>query len=385
MKKVTIDKHEDIRSIDESDEMREMFSKLIKASGEMASVSKELQKKPVKSLDIIDYDYLGLDKSKYDSKEEKDLNVHKSMYALLKYINEHPTPWVYDYYLESIDRDALDWLIEKEYIDKVMPEEFPQLLKDYTVEELIRESESSHDPGTTKEDMIKYFMDWCDWSWIVSEKGLEYLNAHPFLDFFANNLLDFNIYEFKLFVDKYKNDLSLEEISDNLALEEVDDKGALEEMDDKLALEEIGDKYINAKLEKALSNHELDLYLNYVDYYFNLYLSKKDYENALVYLIQRIIYEVNIWHLKEYHVAFDEAFSIKTDYLLFKITKLNLDFDLESIYDEAYNSLKIDEIKFKYDENYDIVKMLMAGVNIYDISSDLLDEAKAQGKFKSFF
>ena len=349
--------HDEIRNIfDSEDEMREAFSKLTDSIGEMALISKELQKEPVNSLNIIDYDYLELDKDKYDSKEHDMLNIEKSIYCLVKYTNEHPTPWKYDYYLNDIDDNAFGWIIEKGYVTKVMPDKYYELFKDYTVEELKRESESYHDPETTKEDMIEHFIEWSDYSWIVSEKGLEYLESNPFLEFFTNNLMGFNIYEFKLFSDKNCNEMTIEEI---------------------------GDKYINAKLKKALSNDELDIYLYYADYYFNLNLSKKEYETALIYLIQRIIYEINIWHLKEYHFALDEALSIRTDYLLFKITKLGLDFDLKTLYDEAYNSLKIEKIKFKYDENFVNVERMINGESVYDISDELLDKAKEQGRLKS--
>lgn len=355
-----MEKHfEEIRSIfDSEDEMKAAFSKILETTGELALISHELQDDSLESLENIDFEYLELDRNQYDSKKDEELNIEKSMYALVKYANEHPTPWMYDYYLKSIDRKSFDWIIEKEYITKVMPDKFPELFKDCTAEELIRESESYHDPSTTKEDMINYFMDLCDYSWVVSEKGMNYLKAHPFLDFFTNNLIEFNIYEFKLYSDKYK---------------------------DELTLEEIGDKYINAKFKKALDINELNLYLNYVDYYFSLNLAKNDYETAFIYLIQRIIYEINIWHLKEYHFAFDEALSIRTDYLLFKIIKLNLDFDLEKLYDEAYYSLKIDKIKFNYLENYDNLKRLMTGEDVFDISGDLLDQAKEQGMFKSLY
>lgn len=348
---------DEMRNIfDSDDEFKDAFSKIIEATNEMALISKELRNEPPEYLNIIDYDYLNLDRSKYDSEEEKDLNIEKSMYALVKYTNEHPTPWNAEYHLKSVDGNTFDLVIEKEYLKKVMPDEFPVLFKDCTVEELIRESELYHDPDTTKEDMINYFMEWCDWSYVVSEKGFEYLKSSPFLNFFTNNLIDFNIYEFKLYADKYGNELTIEEI---------------------------GDKYVNAKLKKALSNNERDLYLNYVDYYFNLNLSKNDYEAASLYLIERIIYEINRWHLKEYHVSFDEPFSLTTDYLLFKIAKLNPDLDLEKLYNEAYNSLKIEEIKFNYAENYEIVKSLMNGESIFDIGGDMLEKAKEQGKFKS--
>ena len=334
--------------------MKNSFLKLLKTTNEMAFTADELQKDSGKSDDKIDYKNLGLDKKKYNFKVNAELNREKSMYALVKYTNEHPTPWMYDYYLESIDDDAFNWIIEKGYITKVMPDKFPDIFKDCTVEELKRESESSHDLNTTKEDMIEYFQDWCDYSWIVSEKGHEYLKSHPFLEFFTNNLIDFNIYEFKLFCDKF----------------------------DELSLEEAGDKYVNAKLEHGVG---AGLYLKYIDYYYNLNLSLNDIETACIYLIQRIIYELNIWHLKEFHVAFDEPLSIMTDYLIFKIIKQNPDFDLEKLYEEAYNSLKFDELKFNYSENYEIVQRLINGESIYDIGEDLLDQAKEDGLVKSFF
>ena len=352
------DQLDEIRNMfDSEDEMKDAFKSIIEATSELAFASRELHKEPVRSLNIIDYGCLELNRKNYNKKEEKELNREKSMYALVKYTNEHPTPWMFDYYLESIDYKAFDWIIEKEYITEVKPDEFPELFKDCTVAELIRESESYHDPDTTKEDMIKFFQEFCECSWIVSEKGLKYLKDNPFLDFFTNNLLEFNIYEFKLFADKFK---------------------------DTLTLEEIGDRYVNAKLNQGLSNNEFDLYLNYVDYYFNLNLSKKEYDAALKFLIQRILYELNTWHLKEYHVAFDEAFTNMTDYLIFKIKKLNIDFDLKGIYDDAFSSLKIEKLKFKYDENYNNVKRLMNGADIFDISGELLDKSQEEGKFKHF-
>lgn len=358
-KNSTEDDFDKTRSFSDSENwLGKALSKIAKATAGLAYVSKKLNKKSPESLNMIDYDYLGLDRDKYNSKNDKDLNIEKSMYALVKYANEHPTIWMFDYYLKSIDDKAFDLIIKKKYITKVMPDKFDELFKDYSVEELMRESEIWHDPDTTKNDMIKYFKKSSDFSWIVSEKGFDYLKSHPFLDFFTNNLMNFNIYEFKLFTDKYQNELTLEQI---------------------------GDKYINAKLTKALSNQELDLYLDYVDYYYNLNLSKKDYETALIYLIQRIVYENNIWHLKEEHFPFDEVFSLRTDYLIFKIIKLGYDFDLKKIFEEAYNSLKVEEVKFAYSENYEIVRRLMNGENIYDISGEMLDWAKEQGLFKSFY
>ena len=342
----SLDEMKEIFGSDE--EMKGAFSKLIKAASDLAEISRALKKEPVKSLGIIDYNLLEIDRGNYDAEEEKKLNIEKSDYAVVKYTNEHPTPWMFDYHLESVDGKAFDCIIEKGYITKVMPDKFPELFESYTVEELIRESESYHDPNTPKEELIKDFQEEAYYSWIVSEKGLNYLEKYPFLDFFTNNLLEFNIYEFKLFADKF---------------------------DGVLDFDEIGDKYINAKLTKALSDNELDMYLYYVDYYFNLYYSKNEYDAALKYLIQRIIYELNTWHLKERHVPFDEPLSIRTDYLLFKITKLNIDFDLESIYDNAYNSLKIDDLKFKYDENYSHMERLMADEDIYDIGDELLEKA----------
>lgn len=348
---------DELRSIfDSEDEMDEVFLKLIETTAELVLISRERKKEFSESLNIIDYDYLQLNQDKYDFKEDIKFNIEKSTYALVKYTNEHPTPWKYDYCLKSVDDDAFELIAEKGYITKVMPDKFPELFSECTVEELIRESESYHSPDTTKDDMIAYFTESCDCSWTVSDKGLKYLNSHPFLDFFTNNLPDFNIYEFKLYADKYN----------------------------ELSLEEIGDKYINSKLTKALCDGEFDVYLNYADYYFNLNLSKGEYETALIYLIQRIIYEINMWHLKEYHFAFDEALSIRTDYLIFKIVKLGIDFDLDKLYDDAYNSL-IDKIKFNYGENYGHLKRLMDGVSIFDINDELLSQAKEQGLFKSLF
>ena len=122
-----------------------------------------------------------------------------------------------------------------------------------------------------------------------------------------------------------------------------------------------------------------------INYYHTLYLKNGDYYNALVYLIQRIIYLTNSWLLEDYHVAFDEVYDLETFYLLFNFTKLNLDLDFENAYKNAFNEFKIPELRINYNRLHDIsYRLLINGEDQYEISGDLLEESKKEGKFKSF-
>ena len=74
-----------------------------------------------------------------------------------------------------------------------MPDEFPKYFDEYSKDELIMQSQSFIDPKTSKEEVIKMLMDEADYSWVVSEKGFEYLESHPHYVFFykASNQIQF--------------------------------------------------------------------------------------------------------------------------------------------------------------------------------------------------
>ena len=271
-----------------------------------------------------------------------------STYACVKYTLENPTPWnLIDLNDYIDDNNGFNNAIDNGYIVKIMPDEFKEHFEKYSTEELIRQSQISIDEDTSKEEVIEILMDEGDYSWIVSDKGLNYLKSNEFLEFYTNNLIAYDVYEFKLFCREH----------------------------DDLTFEEIGDEYVNIKLKKGLKK-DYDEYLKYLNYYFNLNFQKADYDNACVFLAQRIIYEINNWNSRKFIGFLDEALSIETDNLLFKFRKLDLKLDLKGIYDKAFEEFKIQKYKTDKDENYGFFTRLIDGESIYEINYEL---AKLRG------
>lgn len=307
----------------------------------------------------IDYGLLDIDKSLNNKNDEKAFKEDIATYMTVKYTDENPTTWNIDHsYNDYIDPMGINNAIDEGYVEKIMPEDFAERFEKFSKEELIRESLYAIDPDTPKEKVIEQLTDEGDYSWIVSERGHEYLEAHPMYDFFATYIKWFNFYEFKLFYDK------------NL---------------DKLGLEEIGNEYITRKLEKAFSKNEYDTYLIYMDYHFTLNMKRQDYASALAFLAQRIIYEINTWYLYDYHAPFDEALSLQTDELLFQFKKLNLDLDAGEIYKRAFDDFMIPQLKSDYNRNMIYFKRLLGDENIFDISGEMIENEQKKGNVKSPF
>ena len=301
-------------------------------------------------MEKFDFNLLGISKSSYNKKEDESLKNEKNVCEIIRYANEKPTLWNLDHIYKTGD-DDLNRAIERGYLSKILSDEFPTHFEKFTKEELILQSQSSIDNSISKEDVIELLMGEGEYTWIITQKGLEYLNSHPLYVFFTQHLLKFNLYEFILF----------------------------KEVNEDLTLEEIGDKYINLKLEKSQLN-----YLKYLDYYYTLYLKKSDYDNALFYIIQRIIYETNLWILKDSHVAFDEVYDLETFYLVFDFTNLKPDFDFDPIFKKAFDEFKISELKINYDLLYSICYRIFVDCeDIYVISGELMDayQANKQGFF----
>lgn len=291
---------------------------------------------------------MGIDKSEYDKKEDDDLKIEKNVCEIVRYTTENPTPWNWGFNYEY-DNNSFDIPIERGYLDKIMPDEFPKYFDEYSKDELIMQSQSFIDPKTSKEEVIKMLMDEADYSWVVSEKGFEYLESHPHYVFFTRHLIKFNLYEFVLFCKK-----------------------------EDLSIEEAGDKYINLKLNKALSNGDLECYLFYIDYHYTIALENEDYDNALYYLCQRIIFQTNFWLLKEVYSFFDEPYDNETYYLSFMLVKLDLDYDLGSIYERAFNEFKLSKYRINKEKIYHIMCRLVKNKDdVYEISGDLVDENRS--------
>lgn len=294
----------------------------------------------------FEFNVAEIRKSEYDKNEDLDLRTEKNVCEIVRYTSENPTPWEWGFNYDY-DPDSFDFAIERGYLDKIMPEEFPKYFEKYSKEELIIQSQSFINPKTSKEDVIKILMDEADYSWIVSEKGYEYLESHPLYAFFTAHLIKFNLYEFKFFAEK----------------------------NSELEIEELCDKYINLKLANALRKGDTDCYLYYIDYHYTLSLKKEDYDSALYYLCQRIIFQTNSWLLKKNHSFLDEAYDNETFYLSFRLTNMNLDFDLKSIYERAFDEFKIDKYRINREKVYGIMTRLVNdNEDLYQISADLIDE-----------
>lgn len=293
----------------------------------------------------IDFDLMGIDKSEYDSNKDKSLEIEKNVCDIVRYTLENPTPWNWGFNFDN-DEDLFEIPIDRGYLLKIMPEEFPKYFENYSKEELIIQSESYINPKISKEDVIKFLMDEGDYSWIVSEKGHQYLKSHPEYVFFTQHLIKFNLYEFLLFGEK-----------------------------EGLEIEETGNRYIDLKLDKALSKGDNDCYLHYIDYHYTLALKNKDYDKALYYLCQRMIFQTNFWLLKETYSFLEEAYDNETFYLSFMLVKLDLDLDLESIYQKAFDDFKIPEYQINRERIYQVmVSLIIDKDDVYKISDDLINE-----------
>ena len=311
------------------------------------------------TLNRVDFGALDLDKKSYNRNDEKKLNRDIATYMAVRYSDVNPTTWNCDYsYNSYIDPDGFDIACDEGYIEKIMAEEFPKRFENFSKEELIRESMYAIEPDTSKENVIKRLMDEGEYSWVVSQKGYEFLKNKEVCEFFASYIKWFNFYEFKLFYDANN---------------------------DQLSIDEIGDEYMARKLEMAFAKNEYDIYLIYMDYHFYRHMARQEYDNALVFLSQRIIYEINTWHLYGSHTSFDEALSLQSDELLFQFKKHDTDLDLGEIYDRAFNEMKFSALKYDYNQNFTYLKRLLGDDDVFDISDELMKREKKKDKMKSLF
>lgn len=294
----------------------------------------------------MDLELMGISKFKYNPKKNLDLKIEKNVCELVRYVSENPTPWNWGFNYNN-SNFSFELTVRRGYIEKIMPDEFPKYFEKYSKEELILQSHSFIDPETSKEEVIKILMNEAEYSWIVTEKGYDYLESHPDYVFFTQHLVKFNLYEFLLFFKK-----------------------------EGLSIEDIGDKYIDLKLNKALSKGDEKCYLYYIDYHYTLALKKGDYDTALYYLCQRIIFQTNSW-LSNSVSSFNEAYDNETFYLSFMLLNLNRDYDLKNIFKRAFDEFKISRYKINRNKVYDIMRRLIVNKeNIYDISGDLVEKRR---------
>ena len=98
-----------------------------------------------------------------------------------------------------------------------------------------------------------------------------------------------------------------------------------------------------------------------MEYYFKLNLNNNDFEEALTYLIQRVIYEVNVWYMKEKHYSLEFAISFKTSMFFEQLNHFDIGFDLEGVYNRTFNGFKFGHMKNYKDKIFDYVEILLDG------------------------
>lgn len=291
-----------------------------------------------------------IDENNYDVDDVRDAQSRIEVYECVKHINENITSWKMPSFFElnHFIFDAMEYSENHGYIEQITSNEFEMYFGAYSTEELKEELKYFDiTPEVSRENILKQFKNQCDFSYIITEKGRDYLKSYPVLDFFATHLSEFLFYEFEKYYLENK---------------------------DKYSLAEIGNNYVNSEFKKAIKSGNLDIYLRYVDYFYSINFEGKNYDEALYYLAQRLIYEINKWYLNEIHQSFEFAISLKTAEYFNKFYLLDADLDLKEIFNRAFNEFKFGHMKNKKDECFEYYERLLNGTHVININDELLSE-----------
>ena len=286
----------------------------------------------------------------YDEFEVYESQSRIATYEYVKHIHENITPWK----MESLNKlnhirfDMNEYAINHGYLKKISGDEFADYLNQYSTDELIEElAYFDISPKKSKDDIINQLMDEGEFSLLVTEKGLDYLKSNLMLDFFADYLSEFLFYEFEIYYNLNKEDLSIHEIAE---------------------------EYLNNEFKNAVKSGNLDVYLNYLEYYYKVNFDEGKFDQSLVYLIQRLIYEINIWYSKDNHTTFELGVSLKTGSFFNQLYKLGIDFNLEESFNIAFKEFKFGHLKQNREKIYDFAERLISGQHLMYINDNLLDE-----------
>ena len=293
-----------------------------------------------------------IDDKNYDEFEVFDAQSRICAYQYVKHVNENITDWKSRSYsdLYHVVFNPFEYAINHGYVEKISGDEFIEYLNKFSSEELRIESEYFNlRISDSKESMVDELVKYKDFTYVITEKGLDYLKSNPMMDFFVENLEEFIFYEFERYYEDNK---------------------------DGCGLEEIGIKFVNNEFKESFKKGDLDVYLRYLEFYFKLSFNNQDYDEALYYLIQRLIYEVNDWVSKyDFHLM---AFSFKTFIFFNKFINLNCDFDLKEIYNRAYKEFKFIHIRNYKDIIYDVAVSLLDGQPFIEIN-EILQKMHSSG------
>ena len=290
--------------------------------------------------------------------EENDYNMDEVysaqsriyLYEYVKYVNDNIVSWKADS-LQNFNHilfDAPKQALNQGLIKKIMSDKFGEYFDKYSKQDLIKELEYFDiQPENSKKEIINQLSRQGEFLYALTDDGLNYLNSNPLLEFFANNLEEFLFFEFEKFYNDNK---------------------------DNYTTEEIANKFVNNTFKKSVKSGNLDDYLKYLDYYYKINFNNQNYDQSLIYLIQRVIYEVNKWHTKQKHRPFEFALSIKTGNYFQNISDLNETFDLKKIYDNAFDEFKFGHMKDNKKEIYDFIEDMVNGLHFMLINEYLIDK-----------
>ena len=288
-----------------------------------------------------------IEEKNYDEYEVYEAQSRISVYECVKHINENLTSWKMDIFhdLNHILFDRHEYAINNGYLKKLKDDEFRNYLNNYSLEDLQKELYYfDMQIDGSKQELIEQLFKISSSTYAVTEKGLQYLKDYPVLDFFAEYLPEFIFYEFEKYHDEYKDKLSIEEISQN---------------------------FINAEFKNAFKTGKFDVYINYLYYFYKINYNNENYDEALVYLIQRVIYEINKWYMVDNLFSNQLVLSVDTALLFNQIIDLNMEFDLDELFDKAFKEFKFGHMKNHRSEIEDYVIRLLDGEHVMDINEEL--------------
>ena len=289
-----------------------------------------------------------IEEKNYDADEVFEAQSRITEYELVKHMSENVTSWKVPEYgrLNHVFFDYYDSCIDKGYLEPIDSDEFKVYFARFSEEELEQELkyfdiEAEHG----RDAMIKQLADVGNHSLAVTEKGYEYLNDDPLCAFFASNMADFLFYEFEKYFRENEGDLR-----------------------------QISEKYVTGEFKKAVVKGDLDVYLSYLNYYYNISLSDENYEDCIYYLLQMFIYEANRWDMDENRHGLDRIFSRNTQTYFNDLFLMHPDADFDEIYDRAFRQFKFSHMKNHKELLRQLSRRLLDGEHIVSVKEDLVEE-----------
>ena len=286
----------------------------------------------------------------YDEVEVFNSQSKICLFEFLKHISENITHWKLNSIniTNHVDFNYEEYALDKDYVRYITGMEFFNHLNSFSLGELQAEAKFLHGKSSdNKGEIINQLMKDGDGSLVITENGEEYINEHPLLNYFADYMSEYFFYDFERYYNNYKDEMSLEEISK---------------------------KYVNEDFKSSFKKGDFEVYLRYLEFYFKYNWFNENYEDAFVFLTQRVIYEISKWYAVDSHYSFEMAISYKTVDLFDKVFNSNQEFNMEEIFTRAYKEFKFGHMKGDREILFDKVMDLFENRDFMLINSDLQDE-----------